>query len=302
MTILDCIYVVTGFYLLIFGVYSFFDRNNLKRHGTSFFWSTYGVLMIFGKMLPDWVAGVLVIVLALIPGFGLMGRGKYEEINKKQRERDAENLGLLLFVPVLIIPIGTMFIGGLTSLGALVGLGLSALVALAVTLRLTGEPLKCAVQEGRRTVDALGWTAVISLYLATIGQLFNGAGLGDSIALVIKAFSPGESKLLAVALYCFGMMFFSFILGNAFAAYAIVTTGIGLPFLVEVHGGDPAVLGVLAMLSGYSGSIISPLAGNFTLVPTALLKIKDQFGIAKAELPVVLIMLFIHMTIMYFVI
>jgi len=136
--------------------------------------------------------------------------------------------------------------------------------------------------------------------LATIGLLFNIAGVGITIAGMASGILLGGSKFAAVAAYCFGMMFFSFVLGNAFAAFAIVTTGIGLPFVVNLHGCDPSIVCVLAMLSGYSGSVISPLAGNFTLVPTVLLKIQDRYGIAKVELPIVILMLFVNIGMMYF--
>ena len=300
MTLLDGLYAVAGMYLFAAGFSSLRDRENPKRFGTALFWILFGVLLFLGESLPDWLAGVFTVVLAVIPGFSLMGRGRYGEASGEERRRSARKFGRRLFIPVAMIPGGTIFTAIFTPLGALAGLGLSALAALAAALALTGESPSRAVQEGRRTLDSLGWTAVISQFLATIGLLFNSAGVGNTISAMVSGVLAGGTRFSAVALYCFGMMFFSFVLGNAFAACAIVTTGIGLPFVVAGHGVDPSVASVLAMLSGYSGSIISPLAGNFILVPTALLDIRDRHGIAKAELPVVIAMLLVHMAVMYY--
>jgi uncharacterized membrane protein len=300
LQLIDVLYTITGLYLFAFSVASFRDGKNYKRFGTAAFWAILGMLFVFGDILSESFAGVLVILLAIIPGFNLMGRGTYGEFSLDQRRASAERFGYLLFIPVLIIPVGTILVASFTPLGALAGLGLSALAALCVALPLTGESPRRAVQEGRRTMDSLGWTAVISQFLATIGLLFNSAGVGETIAGLVSGLLLDGPRIAAIAMYCGGMMFFSFVLGNAFAAFAIVTTGIGLPFLVELHGSDPAVISVLAMLSGYSGSIISPLAGNFILVPTILLKIKDRWGIAKVELPIVIAMLLVHMAVMYF--
>jgi uncharacterized membrane protein len=298
--LVDVLYIITGGYLFAFSYASFRDGKNPKRLGTSIFWGVLGVLFVFGETLPESFAGILVILLAVIPGFNLMGRGSYDEVTIDQRRSSADRFGYRLFIPVLIIPAGTILIASFTPWGALAGLGLSALIALSIALPLTGESPRRAVHEGRRTMDSLGWTAVISQFLATIGLLFNSAGVGETIAGLVSGFLLDASRISAIAMYCGGMMFFSFVLGNAFAAFAIVTTGIGLPFLVELHGSDPAVISVLAMLSGYSGSIISPLAGNFILVPTILLKIQDRWGIAKVELPIVIAMLLVHMAVMYF--
>lgn len=300
MTLLDALYGIVGIYLLINGFFSLKDLQNEKRYGTAAFWSIFGFLIAFGSLIPEWVSGILVIMLALIPGFGYMAKGKFFEISTSQKKQSADEFGFRLFIPLVLIPVGTIFIAVGTPLGALMGLGLSALAALIAALALTGESFFQATQEGRRTLDSLGWTAVISQFLATIGLLFNIAGVGATIEGFASGILLGGSKFVAVAAYCFGMMFFSFVLGNAFAAFAIVTTGIGLPFVVNLHGCDPSIVCVLAMLSGYSGSVISPLAGNFTLVPTVLLKIQDRYGIAKVELPIVVLMLFVNIIIMYF--
>jgi uncharacterized membrane protein len=41
--------------------------------------------------------------------------------------------------------------------------------------------------------------------------------------------TPLDSRLAAVAAYCLGMAGFTMIMGNAFAAFPVMTAGIGLP-------------------------------------------------------------------------
>ena len=72
-------------------------------------------------------------------------------------------------------------------------------------------------------------------------------------------------------------------MGNAFAAFPVMTAGIGLPLLVQRHGADPAILGSLGMLTGYCGTLLTPMAANFNLVPAALLELDDPNGVIRAQ-------------------
>jgi uncharacterized membrane protein len=90
---------------------------------------------------------------------------------------------------------------------------------------------------------------------------------------------------VAVVAYCGGMVLFTVMMGNAFAAFPIMTLGVGLPFIVNAHGGNPAIMGALGMLSGYCGTLVTPMAANFNLVPVRLLELKDDFAVIKAQAP-----------------
>ena len=307
MNELEIIYILVGAYLLIFAAREFIGTR--RRYGNAVFFGIFGLLMSCGSFIPPFLSGCLVVVLALIPGLKLMtgkNNGVAPQPQSMQQERyaqkcfDAAHFGNALFLPILIIPLGVLLSAVFTSRSPLVGLSVASVTALGGALFLTRDNFRQVLESGSRTFNELSWTIVISQFLATIGLLFNEAGLDKAIAEFVSFFGSGDHRLQAVVLYCSSMMFFSFILGNAFAAFAIVTTGVGIPLLVHGHGADAAIVGVLGMLSGYSGSIISPLAGNFTIVPTRLLQINDKFGIAKAELPIVLIVLLCHISVMYF--
>ena len=42
------------------------------------------------------------------------------------------------------------------------------------------------------------------------------------------------------------------------------------------------------------------MAANFNTLPVALLEMKDEFGVIKAQLPVALLLIVAHIALMYF--
>ncbi len=81
------------------------------------------------------------------------------------------------------------------------------------------------------------------------------------------------------------MVIFTIIMGNAFAAFPVMTAGIGLPLLIGQHHADAAALGALGMLSGYCGTLLTPMAANYNIVPAALLELRDPNGVIRAQWP-----------------
>ncbi len=52
------------------------------------------------------------------------------------------------------------------------------------------------------------------------------------------------------------MAIFTAIMGNAFAAFSVITAGIGLPF-VFAQGGDPVICSILALTAGFCGTLVT---------------------------------------------
>ena len=94
------------------------------------------------------------------------------------------------------------------------------------------------------------------------------------------------------------MALFTMIMGNGFAAFAVITVGIGYPFLIA-QGANPVVLGALGLTAGYCGTLMTPMAANFNIMPAALLETKSKYAIIISQLPVALIMLAVHIVLMY---
>lgn len=297
---LDHIYYLTGIVLLIFTIYTLLDRNHKTRYGTALFWGLYGITFLLGAVLPPAVTGLMVVVMAVIAGARWMGSGKYNEADRPFRLEKAVHFRDWLFGPALAIPIVTFLIGKYTPLGALVGFGIGAIVSYVLAMLLTREKIGQSFEEGRRLIDAISWALILPQVLAALGFLFDKAGVGKEVARIVSSVVPADSLLATVIAYCVGMALFTMIMGNAFAAFAVITGGIGIPLVIKLHGADPTIAGVIAMVSGYCGTLMTPMAANFNIVPAALLEMKDKYGVIKAQVMTALPLLVINILLMYF--
>ena len=297
---LDYVYLLVGIILFIFAIQSFLDKEHKYRIGTGLFWLLYSVSFIFGSYLSKEINGWLVIVMAGIVLVKQLGKGHYFESAIEFKKGEAVRIDNVIFVPALLVGIITFIIGFFTKLGALVGLGIAAIIAMCAALYITKGKLNQGFHEGRRLIDAIGWTAILSQLLAALGYLFNLAGVGKIISGAVASIVPADNVFLVVVAYCLGMVIFTMIMGNAFAAFAMITSAIGIPMLVVAHGANPAAVGAIAMLAGYCGTLMTPMAANFNIVPVALLEMRDQYGVIKAQIPIALAMLVLNILLMYY--
>jgi uncharacterized membrane protein len=67
----------------------------------------------------------------------------------------------------------------------------------------------------------------------------------------------------------------------------------------KAHGGNPAIMGALGMLSGYCGTLVTPMAANFNLVPVRLLELKDDWAVIKAQAPFAAAIWIFNVVVMY---
>lgn len=297
---LDYVYLLVGIILFIFAIQSFLDKEHKYRIGTGLFWLLYSVSFIFGSYLSKEINGWLVIVMAGIVLVKQLGKGHYFESAIEFKKGEAVRIGNVIFVPALLVGIITFIIGFFTKLGALVGIGIAAIIAMCAALYITRGTINQGFHEGRRLIDAIGWTAILSQLLAALGYLFNLAGVGKIISSAVASVVPADNVFLIVVAYCIGMVLFTMIMGNAFAAFAMITSAIGIPMLVVAHGANPAAVGAIAMLAGYCGTLMTPMAANFNIVPVALLEMRDQYGVIKAQIPIALAMLVLNILLMYY--
>lgn len=309
---LGAVYLLAGFVFGAFAVLSALDRNNPKRLGNAAFWGLVATSFLAGDDLGDLGNGGLVLGLALIAGFGLLGRGQPATTSSEERRALSDRFGEKLFVPALALPVvvafGVLVLKPLTLGGeplldpkqaTLLSLALAAVVGVALALVLLRQPLISPLQEGRRLMDTVGWAALLPQVLAALGAVFALAGVGKVIGDLVTAYIPMDTRLAAVAVYCLGMAGFTVIMGNAFAAFPVLTAGVGLPILIQRFGGDPAVVCAIGMLSGFCGTLMTPLAANFNLVPPALLELKDRYAVIKAQIPTALPLLVANVGLMY---
>jgi uncharacterized membrane protein len=307
MITLSWLYALAGAMFAAFALLSAADAANPRRLGNAAFWGLMALSLLAGDWIGDLGNGLLVLGLAGLAGFGLIGRSRPPTTSDAEREASSERLGNRLFLPALIIP-GVALAGTLlytyTPLSqsglfeakreTYILLGLGVLAAIAIIFAWLRPPALAPLQEGRRLIDAIGWAAVLPQMLAALGVLFAAAGVGDVIGHMTRAVIPEGSIFLTVAVFALGMAVFTMIMGNAFAAFPVMAAAIGVPLLIQAYGGNPAVVGAIGMLAGFCGTLMTPMAANFNLVPAALLELKDRNGVIKAQVGTALPLLAIN--------
>ena len=58
--------------------------------------------------------------------------------------------------------------------------------------------------------------------------------------------------------------------------FPVMAAAIGVPILIQQDGGNPAVIGAVGMLAGFCGTLMTPMAANFNIVPAALLELEGS--------------------------
>ena len=309
---LEFLYVAMGVLVGAAAIVNLLTRDNPKRLRNALFWGIYAVSFLAGSRLGDVANGVLVIAMALVATFGGLGHGDLESVPREAREASARRWGNRLFLPALLLPalilLGTFTLKRVTLAGrplvdpkqvTLVSLALATIVALTVAMAMLRPPPSAPARESRRLLDAMGWAVVLPQMLAALGALFALAGVGEVVAGLAGRWIPLDSAFAAVATYTVGMALFTIVMGNAFAAFPVMTAGIGLPLVVQRFGGDPAIMAAVGMLSGFCGTLMTPMAANFNVVPAALLELPGEYGVIRAQLPTALLLLATNTLLMY---
>ncbi len=288
---LSQVYLLAGLAFAVFAALSGGDSSNPRRWSNAAFWGLLALSMLAGDRLGDLGNGVLVLALVGIAGFGGLGRGAAMDDSAARQQR-AERHGNRLFLLALVIPLtalaGTFLFKQVPDLVdpkqvTLVSLALGAVMALALGLAWLRESPVTAFQEGRRLMDAVGWAAVLPQMLASLGAVFAAAGVGQVVGSLMSGVIPEGSLVGAVVAYGLGMALFTMVMGNAFAAFPVMAAAIGLPLLIHQYDGNPAVVAAVGMLCGFCGTLMTPMAANFNIVPAALLELKDRNAVVKAQ-------------------
>lgn len=287
------------------------DAAHPRRLRNAAFWALVALEFLGGDRLGDRLNGALLLALTALAAAGL-GVGAPPTTSTAEREALSARLGGRLFVPALAIPAltlaGALLLPRLAvgehalvdpKSATLVALALGVLVALALAYALLRPPLDAPAQEGRRLLDQVGWAAVLPQALAALGAVFALSGVGRAVGELLAPVLPYAGAAGATALYTVGMATLTMATGNAFAAFPVMAAGVGLPVLVGRFGGDPAVVGSLGMLSGFCGTLVSPMAANFNVVPVRLLALSDRHAVIRAQAPTAALLLAANTVLLY---
>lgn len=325
---------LAGIILLVVAMLSWRDSANPRRFTTGLFWALYGLVFLVGDWTTQLMSslmgsdaagtrmlhvtiGVIVVVMALIAGFGGVRLGRYHQRSDEEKQASALRLRNKLFLPALAIPVVTVVgvlafnhIPGLqdavfgpgnhATLVTLFSMMVGCVTGWLVALKLTHEKPVQSMQETRRLLDSIGWAFILPQILATLGLLFTSAGVGSAISHLTETWLAVDNRFVAVTVYAVGMALLTMIMGNAFAAFPIITAGVGIPILVLQHGGNPAVMAAIGMFSGYCGTLMTPMAANFNIVPAALLELPDRNAVIRAQIPTGVLLLIVNIFLLYF--
>ncbi len=310
---LEHFFLLAGAFVLALGVRIAADASHPRRWSSAVFWLLLGGCLVAGKRVPAESVGYAVIVMTLLAATRQVAAPRFAEGDEEQLTRRAGELRGKLLSPMIAIPVVAVVGGFLlahvrigdapvvtAAQASQVSLGLGAMLGLALVFRFTRARPVAAVDEGGRLLQLIGWTLILPQMLAALGGIFARAGVGEEVAKIVAALLPVQHPLVAVVAYCAGMALFTIMMGNAFAAFPVMTLGVGLPFIVRQHGGDPAIMGAVGMLSGYCGTLLTPMAANFNLVPVRLLELRDDFAVIRAQAPFAAAIWVFNVVVMYF--
>lgn len=301
-------------YMLAGAAFAVWAALSLKdgRWGNAAFWVLVATSFLLGSHLSDLANGLLVLALVAIAGFGGLTRSDPPTTTPDERQAYAARLGNRLFLPALVVPLtavaGTLLYN-YTPFGeiglfearreTLILFGIGVLAALGGAMVWLRPPLLASAEEGRRLLDSIGWAAILPQMLAALGTVFTLAGVGEIIGGIAGGIIPEGSVFLTVVVFAAGMALFTMIMGNAFAAFPVMAAAIGIPLLIQTYGGNPAVIGAVGMLAGFCGTLLTPMAANFNIVPAALLELKDQNAVIRQQVGTAVPLLVCNVVIIY---
>lgn len=293
------IYILCGLVSISTGIRGL--KNEKAKIGTFLFWTILGIIFIFGEAIPYKVTGGLLVILAIITVTKQLHIGKFENISSQFKIAQSEKLKNKIFIPAVLIGIAAFLILqfkiGKTAIPPALGIGGGSLVALLAAAIIIKPKFSETNEDTSKLLMQIGATAILPQLLAALGAVFTKAGVGKVIAASISSVVPTGNIFIGIVIYAIGMVIFTMIMGNAFAAFSVITAGIGIPFIIK-NGGNPAVIGALGMTAGYCGTLMTPMAANFNIVPASILEIKNKYGIIKVQAPMALLLLVTHIILM----
>lgn len=291
--LLEVVYIIIGLITIYAGIKNLLDKENPARIGTAVFWCSFGVVCALGKWLPSKVSGLLVIIMIIPAIFKRVKPGKLNAPKKEYTEKQFEKIGYKLFIPALCMGFMSI-IFALLNISSLVGITVGVFVSMFLLFLYSKDNKpKVFLDDSERFLSAMGPLCMLPQLLGALGGIFTQAGVGDVIAGLVQKIVPEGNVNIGIIVFAIGMALFTMIMGNAFAAITVMTVGIGAP-CVLAYGADPVVVGMIALTCGFCGTLLTPMAANFNIVPVVILDMKKRFGVIKNQIFIAIAMLIIQ--------
>ena len=280
-------------------------KNEQARIGTFLFWFILGVIFILGKLLPSELVGALLLAMGVLSATKQVRMGKFSEADPQFKRMSSEKVGNYIFIPAAMIGVVAMVLSMVKipwqnesfAIPSAVAIGVASIAALISGMILLRPKHNETLEDTTRLLMQVGGSSLLPQLLAALGAVFTAAGVGTVIANAIGGIIPEGNIILGVIVYVVGMVVFTMIMGNGFAAFSVITVGIGIPFVIQ-QGGDPAIIGALGLTAGFCGTLMTPMAANFNIVPSAVLETKDKYAVIKAQVPMALALIVVHVILM----
>ena len=280
--LLEFTYIIMGIICIYTAIKNIRDNTNKDKVGTFIFWSILGIILGVGRWIPNKLNGILIIIMTLPAILKKVGKGKIISLSEEKVKMLADKIGFKLFIPALSIGFFAILFA-FTKLGPLVGMGVGVLVSIIILMVYSKEnTVKVFFDEASNTLSILGPLSLMPILLASLGSIFDKAGIGDIISKIIGNFIPEGNVKMGIVIFALGMVIFTMIMGNGFAAITVMLVGIANPFVLK-YGANPVIIGMIGLTAGYCGTLLTPMAANFNALPVALLDMKDKFGVIKNQ-------------------
>ena len=289
---LNVVWIIIGLITIYAGIKNLLDKENPSRVGTAVFWCSFGIVCGFGTWLPAKVSGALVLIMCLPPIFKKVKIGKVDNPTKEHTEQQFKKIGMKIFIPAFSVAVCSLFFALFSNMSSMIAITIGVIVAMILLIAYDSKQNKPAVflNDSERFLGITGPLSMLPQLLGCLGGVFTAAGVGDVIAQLVEKVVPKGNVNLGIIIYAIGMVLFTMIMGNAFAAITVMTVGIGAPFVLA-YGANPVVIGMIALTCGYCGTLLTPMAANFNILPVAILNMKDRWGVIKNQVLVALVML-----------
>ena len=289
---LNVVWVIIGLITIYAGIKNLLDKENPSRIGTAVFWCSFGIVCGFGTWLPAKVSGALVLIMCLPPIFKKVKIGKVDNPTKEHTEQQFKKIGMKIFIPAFSVAVCSLFFALFSNMSSMIAITIGVIVAMILLIAYDSKQNKPVVflNDSERFLGITGPLSMLPQLLGCLGGVFTAAGVGDVIAQLVEKVVPKGNVNVGIIIYAIGMVLFTMIMGNAFAAITVMTVGIGAPFVLA-YGANPVVIGMIALTCGYCGTLLTPMAANFNILPVAILNMKDRWGVIKNQVLVALIML-----------
>ena len=244
--------------------------------------------------LTDFQVGILVCLICIPAAFNRVKRNTLQTPTQEEQRANFNKIGMKIFIPALssaVFALGiAIFLKGWNSL---IGSLLATIFGITLLLIWNKEnKIMTFMEEGRRFLGMASAIFIMPLLLSCLGAVFTRAGVGEVFASVFSKIIPEGNIYVGILAYTIGMVLFTIIMGNAFAAITVMTVGVGVPFVMNL-GADPLYMISLALTTGYCGTLLTPMAANFNIVPGIYLETENKYSIIKMQVvPAILMFIF----------